>query len=70
MHARRLDPDRRAQERAESRRRDEKALRSGQVTRDELQRVNGGRRLFRSSILVRRGTINRTRALDAPVNES
>lgn len=48
------DPDQRAAEKAESRRRDEEALRSGAVTRDELQFVNGGYGLFRRSTLVRR----------------
>ena len=48
------DPDQRAAEKAEFRRRDEEALRSGAVTRDELQRVNGGYGMFRVSTLVRR----------------
>jgi len=48
------DPDQRALEKAASRRLDEEALRSGAVSREDLQRVNGGHGLFRASILVRR----------------
>lgn len=48
------DPDQRALEKVESRRRDEEALISGQISREELQRVNGGYGMFRGSKLVRR----------------
>ena len=48
------DPDKRAAEKAESRRRDEEALSSGSVSREDLQRVNGGYGMFRKSQLVRR----------------
>ncbi|UEM03731.1 hypothetical protein JL101_027925 [Skermanella rosea] len=47
------DPDQRAREKAESRRRDEEALVSGRISREELQRVNGGYGMFRGSKLVR-----------------
>ena len=47
------DPDQRALEKAVSRRRDEEALISGQVSREDLQRVNGGYGMFRGSKLVR-----------------
>jgi hypothetical protein len=47
------DPDQRALEKAESRRRDEEALISGRISREELQRVNGGYGMFRGSKLVR-----------------
>ena len=46
------DPDQRALEKAESRRRDEEALISGWISREELQRVNGGYGMFRGSKLV------------------
>jgi hypothetical protein len=48
------DPDQRALDKAESRRRDEEALISGRISREELQRDNGGYGMFRSSKLVRR----------------
>jgi GH24 family phage-related lysozyme (muramidase) len=48
------DPDQRALEKAESRRRDEEALISGRISLEELQRVNGGYGMFRSSKLMRR----------------
>lgn len=48
------DPDQRALGKAESRRRDEEALVSGRISREELQRVNGGYGMFRGSKLVRR----------------
>lgn len=48
------DPDQRALEKAASRRLDEEALRSGEVSREDLQHVNGGNGLFRASVLVRR----------------
>jgi hypothetical protein len=48
------DPAQRALAKAESRRRDAEALRSGLVSRNELQRINGGDGLFRGSQLVRR----------------
>lgn len=63
------DSDCRAREKAASRRRDEDLLRSGQVTRDELQRVNGGHGLFRGSRLVRRPS-GRLPAPDAPADEA
>ena len=47
------DPAQRALAKVESRRRDEEALRSGLVSRDELQRINGGDGLFRGSQPVR-----------------
>jgi hypothetical protein len=47
------DPDQRALDKAESRRRDEEALISGRISREELQRVNGGYGMFRNSKLVR-----------------
>ena len=47
------DPDQRALEKAESRRRDEEALISGWISREDLQRVNGGYGMFRGSKLVR-----------------
>lgn len=54
MRVREYDPKQRALEKAASRRRDEDALRSGQVSREDLQRINGGFGLFRHSTLVRR----------------
>ncbi len=48
------DPDQQTRVKAESRRRDEEALRSGLVSRDGLQRINGGDGLFCGSKLVRR----------------
>ncbi|QQP89585.1 hypothetical protein IGS68_27070 [Skermanella sp. TT6] len=48
------DPDQRALEKAESRRRDEEALVSGGISHEELQRINGGYGMFRGSKLVRR----------------
>lgn len=48
------DPDQRASEKAEARRRDEEALISGRMSREELQHVNGGYGMFRGSELVRR----------------
>ena len=54
----------------ESRRRDEEALRSGAVTRDELQFVNGGYGLFRRSTLVRRSPKGGRPDSDAPVDGS
>jgi hypothetical protein len=48
------DPDQRALDKAESRRRDEEALISGRISLEELQRVNGGYGMFRSSKLMRR----------------
>ena len=47
------DPDQRAFEKAEFRRRDEDALISVRISREELQRVNGGYGMFRGSNLVR-----------------
>ena len=47
------DPDQRALEKAVSRRRDEEALISGRISREELQRVNGGYGMFRGSKVVR-----------------
>ena len=47
------DPDQRALEKAVSRRRDEEALISGRISREDLQRVNGGYGMFRGSKLVR-----------------
>jgi hypothetical protein len=47
------DPDQRALEKAESRRRDEEALISGRISREELQRANGSYGMFRGSKLVR-----------------
>ena len=47
------DPDQRALEKAVSRRRDEEVLISGQISREDLQRVNGGYGMFRGSKLVR-----------------
>ncbi len=47
------DPNQRALEKAESRRRDEEALISGRISLEELQRVNGGYGMFRGSKLVR-----------------
>lgn len=70
MRVRSFNPDQRAAEKAESRRRDEEALRSGAVTRDELQRVNGGYGLFRRSTLVRRPPKGGRPDSDAPVDES
>ncbi|MBK3734737.1 hypothetical protein GAY29_16835 [Azospirillum brasilense] len=64
------DPDQRAADKAESRRRDEEALRSGAVTRDELQRVNGGYGMFRASTLVRRPPKGGLLAPDAPVDDT
>lgn len=70
MRVRFYDPDQRAREKAESRRRDEEALRSGAVTREEIQRANGGYGLFRASTLVRRPSGKSGRpAPDAPVDE-
>jgi hypothetical protein len=39
------DPDQRALEKAVSRRRDEEALISGRISREDLQRVNGAERV-------------------------
>ncbi|MHA7062881.1 hypothetical protein [Azospirillum argentinense] len=65
------DPDQRAAEKAESRRRDEEALCSGAVTRAALQFVNGGYGLFRRSALVRRPPKEgNDPAPDAPVDNS
>ena len=65
------DPDQRAAEKVESRRLDEDALRSGAVTREELQRVNGGYGMFRRSTLARRPLKESGRPdPDAPVDES
>ena len=47
------DPDQRALDKAESRRRDEEALILGRISREDLQRVNGGYGMFRGSKLVR-----------------
>ena len=47
------DPDQRALEKAVSRRRDEEALISGRISREDLQRVNGGYGMFRGSKLLR-----------------
>ena len=54
MKVRSFDPDQRAQEKAASRQRDEEALASGRISREELQFENGGRGLFRHSVLVRK----------------
>lgn len=54
MRVSEYDPKQRALEKVASRRRDEDALRSGQVSREDLQRINGGHGLFRNSTLVRR----------------
>jgi hypothetical protein len=47
-----FDPDQRARDKAEARLRDEEALSSGQVSREQLQFMNGGNGLFRRSLLV------------------
>lgn len=46
-------PDQRAADKAASRMRDEEALASGRVTREELQHENGGGGLFRGSRILR-----------------
>lgn len=48
------DPDERAAEKAASRQRDEDALQAGHVTPAQLQYVNGGRGMFRRSVLKRK----------------
>jgi hypothetical protein len=54
MRANHYNPEERARDKAASRQRDEEALASGRVSREELQRVNGGQGVFRNSVLVRR----------------
>ncbi len=43
-----FDPDERARAKARSRERDDEALRSGRVSREELQRTNGGGGIFKN----------------------
>lgn len=56
------DPEERARDKAASRQRDEEALARGQVSREELQLLNGGHGMFRNSVLVRRPRANRSAA--------
>lgn len=44
----------RIKEKQRSREADEEALESGKITREELQHINGGQGIFRSSKLVRK----------------
>ncbi len=48
------DPDERARAKARSRERDDEALRSGKITREELQRINGGGDIFKNSKISHR----------------
>lgn len=59
MQVRYYDPDLRAREKAASRARDEADLQSGKLSREELQRINGGYGIFRNSRLVIRPQVNR-----------
>lgn len=52
MKADKFDPDARARAKAASREADELALQQGVVSREELQRINGGGNIFRGSVLV------------------
>jgi hypothetical protein len=52
VHIGRYDPELRARQKAESRARDEAALRAGQISRESLQHVNGGYGMLRASRLV------------------
>ena len=54
MKARLYNPDERAVEKAASRKRDEDALAARLVSREELQRANGGNGLFRRSRILRK----------------
>ncbi len=54
MKIRTYDPEERAREKARSRQKDDEDLRSGAVSREELQRRNGGGGIFRDSKIVRR----------------
>ena len=54
MCSNRYNPDERAREKARSRDADDRALRSGAVSREELQHANGGYGMFRRSKIVRR----------------
>lgn len=48
-----FDPQKRAEEKRLSRIEDERKLETGELTRDELQAINGGQGMFRNSTLVR-----------------
>lgn len=49
-----FDPDERARAKARSRAKDDEDLKSGRITREELQRINGGGGIFKNSRISHR----------------
>lgn len=52
MRVKSYDPDQRAEAKAASRKADDEALRSREVSREEMQRINGNGDLFRNARIL------------------